>query len=70
MLKKMFQVKTYHPDVNRRLLFVSPEVVVYEASICIYIFIKNSLCKSYGNKKFESFPMSLALYRKHIPNGK
>lgn len=26
--------QTHHPDVKRRLVFVSPEVVVYEATIC------------------------------------
>lgn len=47
---RMFLRDTYHPEVKRRLLFVSPEEVVYEASICKYIFIMNTLCKSYDNK--------------------
>ena len=30
----MKQMKTHHPEVKRRLVLVSPDVVVYEATIC------------------------------------
>lgn len=30
----VYRVRTHHPEVKRRLVFVSPEVVWYEATIC------------------------------------
>lgn len=40
----------YHPEVKRRLVFVSPEVVLYEADICkeadaLILFLKQTVAK-------------------------